>query len=109
MPELTGPAANPTPWWFWVVALVAVPFAAIGMFAGLCEAFGWNDRGIARAIPLAAFTALAALIALGEHLGIDRARTGVGVLLATTATPGWIIAGMFVWLLIACPEGACFN
>ena len=109
MPELTGTPVNSTPWWFWLVALVGVPFAAIGMFAGFCEAFGWNDPGIARAIPLAALIAWAALITLGEHLEIDRTRTGVGVVLATAATPAWVIAGFFLWLTIACPEAGCFD
>jgi hypothetical protein len=100
--------ANPTPWWFWLVALVGVPFAAIGVFIGLGAGFGWTESGAWLAVAIAAFIGWGTLISLGARLGIDRLWTGAGVVLATVATPAWAFAVVYALFAIYC-DGGCFN
>jgi len=109
MPELTDTTENPAPWWFWLVAVVGVPFAALALFVGLCAASGWSDDGAWTGAAIAAGVGWAALIWLGERLRIHRVWTGVGVVLATAAAPAWLFGVIFVWVTIACPEAGCFN
>ncbi|HEX5910789.1 MAG TPA: hypothetical protein VFY44_09865 [Thermoleophilaceae bacterium] len=100
---------NPTPWWFWLVALIVAPIIALALFVGLFAVSGWSGSGAWVAGAIAIAVGGGAVIWVGEGLRIDRLWTGVGVVLASLAAPGWLFGAIVLLMAITCPEAGCFQ